>query len=87
MVDAATGHVRIAGAGILGTSVAGGRVTLAARPESLRIADEGILAEITGAPNSSAWSSGCARGCGATEVSGPVQRRARCCPSPATGCI
>ncbi len=49
VVDAATGHVRIAGAGILlERPLPAGRVTLAARPESLRIADEGIPAEITG---------------------------------------
>ncbi|MFO1137508.1 MAG: ABC transporter ATP-binding protein [Paracoccus sp. (in: a-proteobacteria)] len=49
VVDAATGHVRIGGAGILlERPLPAGRVTLAARPESLRIADEGIPAEITG---------------------------------------
>ncbi len=49
VVDAASGHVRIAGAGILlGRAVPQGKVVLAARPESLQIAAEGIPAEITG---------------------------------------
>jgi putative spermidine/putrescine transport system ATP-binding protein len=50
VVDAASGHVRIEGAGILlDRPLSGqGRVVLAARPESLRIADEGIPAMITG---------------------------------------
>ena len=49
VVDAASGHVRVAGAGILlERPLPTGKVVLAARPESLQIAAEGIPAEITG---------------------------------------
>ncbi|WP_374633880.1 ABC transporter ATP-binding protein [Paracoccus sp. (in: a-proteobacteria)] len=49
VVDAATGHVRVAGTGILlERPVAPGKLVLAARPESLQLAADGIPAEITG---------------------------------------
>ncbi len=49
VIDAASGHVRVEGVGILlERPVPAGRITLAARPESLRLAAEGIPAEITG---------------------------------------
>lgn len=49
VVDAASGHVRVEGTGILlERPVPEGRIILAARPESLQIAAEGIPARITG---------------------------------------
>ncbi|WGR60081.1 ATP-binding cassette domain-containing protein [Paracoccus ferrooxidans] len=49
VLDPARGLVRVAGAEIaLDRPLPAGRITLAARPESLRIAAEGIPAEITG---------------------------------------
>ncbi|KGJ03796.1 putative spermidine/putrescine transport system ATP-binding protein [Paracoccus halophilus] len=49
VVDPVAGHVRVEGADIaLGRLLPPGRVTLAARPESLKVAPEGIPARITG---------------------------------------
>ena len=50
VIDAVVGHVRVGGAEIVLNRPLSqqGRVTLAARPESLQIADMGIPAEITG---------------------------------------